>query len=191
MYYFEVSMPDKTKLAQIQKKIGYQFNNVNLLQQAFTRKSFVSRNKQQNNEILEFYGDRILDFIVTREFYNQYGSINSNYELVSSKTVGELSKYNIDLVRNTTLAQQMINLNFANLIRVRHSKERQSLKFQADLFEAILGAVALDSNWNLDSLETVYKNMMTGYKALSVNNLNQYKPGDGLLKLIMYRYSNN
>ncbi len=184
-------MPDKTKLAQIQKKIGYHFNNVNLLQQAFTRKSFASRNKQQNNEILEFYGDRILDFIVTREFYNKYGSINSNFELVSSKTVGELSKCNIDLIRNTTLAQQMINLNFANLIRVQHSKERQSLKFQADLFEAILGAVALDSNWNLDSLDTVYKNMMIGYKDNTKNIITQYKPGDGLLKLIMFRYASD
>ena len=121
-------MPDKTKLAQIQKKIGYQLNNVNLLQQAFTRKSFASINKQQNNEVLEFYGDRILDFIVTREFYNKYGSINNNAELVSSKSVSELSKKNVDLVRNTTIARQMMNLNFANLIRVRHTKERQSLK---------------------------------------------------------------
>lgn len=181
-------MTETEKLLKIQKTIGYQFNNENLLQQAFTRKSFSSRNKQQNNEVLEFYGDRILDFIVTKEFYNKYGSIDNNYELVSSKTVKELSSFNVELVRNTTLAQQIINLNLTNFIRVRYKSERKSLKYRADLFEAILGAVALDSNWNLDSLESVYQNMMKGYDGVSSKIIKSYHPGDGLLKLILYRY---
>lgn len=179
-------MPDKTKLVLIQKTIGYQFNNENLLRQAFTRKSFASINKRQNNEILEFYGDRILNLIVTKEFYNKYGRLDNNFELVSSKTVKELSICNVNLVRNATLAQQIINLNFANFIRVRFNSERESLKHRADLFEAILGAVALDSNWNLESLETVYKNMMKGYKKVSA--IKQYSPGDGILKLILCKY---
>lgn len=94
-------MTDKTKLTLIQKTIGYQFNNENLLRQAFTRKSFASINKQKNNEVLEFYGDRVMNFIVIKEFYNKYGSIDNNLELVSSKTVKELSSCNVELIRNT------------------------------------------------------------------------------------------
>ena len=182
-------MPVKAKLAKIQKTLGYHFNNENLLRQAFTRKSFASINKQQNNEVLEFYGDRILNFIVIKEFYNKYGSLDANSELISSKTIKELSTFNVDLVRNATLAQQIINLDFENFIRVRYKSERESLKHRADLFEAILGAVALDSNWNLDSLETVYKNMMKGYKEIPVDSSKQYTPGDGILKLILSRYN--
>ena len=167
-------MPDKEKLELIQKIIGYQFNNENLLQQAFTRKSFASINKQQNNEVLEFYGDRVLNFVVIKEFYNKYGRIDNNLELVSSKTVKELSNCNVELIRNTTLAQQIVNLKFTNLIRVRYKSERKSIKYQADLFEAILGAVALDSNWNIVSLETVYKNMMKGYNESKTENIKQY-----------------
>ena len=181
-------MPGKTKLAKIQKTLGYQFSNENLLRQAFTRKSFASINKQQSNEVLEFYGDRILNFIVIKEFCNNYGSLDNNFELVSSKTVKELSSFNVELVRNTTLAQQILNLNFANLIRVRYKQERNTLKHRADLFEAILGAVALDSNWNLDSMETVYKNMMKGYNEVPEENIKPYTPGDGILKLIISRY---
>ena len=96
-------MQDKAKLVLIQKTIGYQFNNENLLQQAFTRKSFASLNKKQNNEVLEFYGDRILNFIVIKECYNKYGSIDNNFELVSSKNVKELSNCNVEMIRNTTV----------------------------------------------------------------------------------------
>ena len=184
-------MTDKTKLTLIQKTIGYQFNNENLLRQAFTRKSFASINKQQNNEVLEFYGDRVLNFIVIKEFYNKYGSIDNNLELVSSKTVKELSSCNVELIRNTTLAQQIVNLKFTNFIRVRYKSERKSIKYRADLFEAILGAVAVDSNWNLPSLETVYRNMMKGHNEISTKNTKEYIPGSGILKLILYRYEMN
>ena len=184
-------MPDKEKLELIQNTIGYQFKNENLLRQAFTRKSFASINKQQNNEILEFYGDRILNFIVIKEFYNKYGHIDNNFELVSSKTVKELNGSNVELIRNTTLSQQIINLSFTNFIRVRYKSERKSIKYRADLFEAILGAVALDSNWNIVSLETVYKNMMKGHNEITTDKTKHYTPGSGLLKLILYRYVMN
>ena len=184
-------MQDKAKLVLIQKTIGYQFNNENLLQQAFTRKSFASLNKKQNNEVLEFYGDRILNFIVIKEFYNKYGSIDNNFELVSSKNVKELSNCNVEMIRNTTLAQQIVNLKFTNFIRVRYKTERKSIKYRADLFEAILGAVALDSNWNIVSLETVYRNMMKGYDEISTEKSKHYTPGSGILKLILYRYEMN
>ena len=60
----------------IQSKIGYHFSNIQLLCQAFTRKSYAEENPQaQHNEVLEFYGDKALDFVVMKTMSKFYGII--------------------------------------------------------------------------------------------------------------------
>jgi hypothetical protein len=56
----------KEDLTQIQIKLDYQFKNVDLLDQAFTRKSYSEENGGSNNEVLEFFGDKALDLIVVK-----------------------------------------------------------------------------------------------------------------------------
>ena len=56
----------------IQKTIGYTFRNVDLLVQAFTRKSYSQENGGQNNEVLEFVGDKVLDLVVTKMLVDHY-----------------------------------------------------------------------------------------------------------------------
>jgi len=53
-------------LDDVQKKIGYWFDNEDLLLQAFTRSSYSSQHGGENNEVLEFLGDRVLDFYVVK-----------------------------------------------------------------------------------------------------------------------------
>ena len=48
-------------LEMIQGQIGYRFNNLDLLKQAFTRRSYSEENGGENNEVLEFIGDKALD----------------------------------------------------------------------------------------------------------------------------------
>ena len=57
---------EKQDLKEIQRKIGYQFNNIALLFQAFTRKSYSNQFGGENNEVLEFLDDEILDFYVKK-----------------------------------------------------------------------------------------------------------------------------
>lgn len=45
----------------VQEQIGYDFKNLDLLQQAFTRRSYTAENGGENNEVLEFIGDKALD----------------------------------------------------------------------------------------------------------------------------------
>ena len=61
-------------LQLIQEQIGYHFNNPDLLQQAFTRRSYSEENGGENNEVLEFIGDKVLDFFVVKYLITQ----NSN-----------------------------------------------------------------------------------------------------------------
>ena len=62
------------ELDVIQEKIGYKFNEQYLLVQAFTRKTFTQENYgHENNEGLEFVGDKVIDFIVVKKQVQMYG----------------------------------------------------------------------------------------------------------------------
>ena len=65
---------EQNDLIFIQSQIGYTFNNLDLLQQAFTRRSYSEENGGENNEVLEFIGDKVLDLFVVKLLISQ----NSN-----------------------------------------------------------------------------------------------------------------
>lgn len=71
---------EKQDLKEIQRKIGYQFNNIALLFQTFTRKSYSNQFGGENNEVLEFLGDEILDFYVTKIIADNFGLMKSQYD---------------------------------------------------------------------------------------------------------------
>ena len=61
-------MTDK-ELQFIEERLDYDFNEPRLLRQAFTRKSYSEEgNGVHHNEVLEFYGDKALEFIVLPTF---------------------------------------------------------------------------------------------------------------------------
>ena len=55
----------KIDYSKLEKKIGYKFKNRNLLVQSLTHKSF---NKMNNNEKIEFLGDRVLGLVIAKNF---------------------------------------------------------------------------------------------------------------------------
>ena len=66
--------------SKIEQTIGYTFDNKDLLQQAFVRKSYSEEHGGQNNEVLEFIGDKALDFAVVRIMMEQFGIITEDKE---------------------------------------------------------------------------------------------------------------
>ena len=56
----------------VEGEIDYTFENVDLLYQAFTRRSYTHENGGENNEILEFIGDKVLDFAVVKFLIQKY-----------------------------------------------------------------------------------------------------------------------
>lgn len=149
----------------IQIKIGYHFKNLELLRQAFTRKTFSERYNRQipNNEVLEFYGDKALDFVVMKEMSEFYGSVKNGEPFLSMYDEGRLTKIKNALVCKETIAEKIKELGFHNLLIMGHSDNDynwQPESIQEDLFEAILGAVAIDSNWEAEALTTVVEKML-------------------------------
>ena len=146
---------------KLQKNISYQFKNIGLLKQALTHRS-VGKN---NNERLEFLGDSILGCIISGELYQRFPSINE----------GQLSRLRSHLVKGQTLAKiaKVINLSETLVLGQGELKSggfrRESI--QADAFEAILGAIFLDSDYL-----TVKSVVLRLYKDL----LNDTSPEDSL-----------
>ena len=122
---------------KLQKNISYQFNNVELLKQALTHRSV----SKKNNERLEFLGDSILGCIISSELYQRFPLIDE----------GQLSRLRSYLVRGQTLAKLAKTINLSETLVLGQGElksggfRRESI--QADAFEAILGAIFLDSDY--------------------------------------------
>lgn len=162
---------DNYDLKHIQQIIGYKFQNEDLLQQAFVRRSYSEENGGENNEVLEFIGDKVLDLIVVKLLIEKYGFMlrecndfdeeNEFDEFACEKNESGLTEIKRQLVQGKNLAQRIDSLDFANYLIVGngdHNKNKNSVK--EDLFEAIIGAATIDSNWNLDELQNIVEIML-------------------------------
>jgi ribonuclease-3 len=59
----------KINFQDLQKKINFKFNNLDLIIKSLTHKSFDSKN---NNEKLEFLGDRVLGLVIAKKLLEIY-----------------------------------------------------------------------------------------------------------------------
>ena len=66
---------DRNDLSKIQQIIAFNFKNLDLLQQAFVRRSYSKEYGGENNEVLEFIGDKVLDFIVVKILSEEFGML--------------------------------------------------------------------------------------------------------------------
>lgn len=164
---------DTNDLIGIENQIDYKFKNRDLLQQAFVRSSYSAENGGSDNEILEFIGDKVLDLIVVQMLTEEYGYMASDCEgfsqdecneFFSDSDEGELTEIKRSLVQRKNLAERIDMLGFANYLIMGNSDannrvdEKDSVK--EDLFEAIIGAVALDCNWDMKILKQVVEQML-------------------------------
>ena len=156
---------DKLPIKDIQETIGYQFKNKRLLEQAFVRSSYANEHPDfEDNEKLEFFGDAALDYYVTRCLYEEFSDKTKDGQFKSSKSEQELTEiksYNVD---TEALAHCIEITGFQDYLLMNESDIKNNVQNQqsvmADLFEAILGAVVVDSDWDLKKISIVCKSMM-------------------------------
>lgn len=148
----------------IQKQIGYDFKKPDLLEQAFTRRSYSEENGGENNEVLEFIGDKALDLAVVRYLSEMYCSMDSETSQFRSKLrESDLTELKRRLVERSALADRIDWLDLSAYLimgegdRKNRVDEKESVR--EDLFEAIFGAVALDCNWDSEKLLEVFQTM--------------------------------
>ena len=126
--------------SKIEKKLGLNFKNKDLLRQAFCHRSYLNENPKsglENNERLEFLGDAVLELVITGYLYKNY-----------KESEGQLTNWRAALVNSQSLAEIAEELGFNDYILLSRGeakdtgKARQSIL--ANAFEAFLGALYLD-----------------------------------------------
>jgi len=122
--------------SKLEKCLGYQFKDKNLIIEALTHKSY---KKPYNNERLEFLGDAVLNLIVGEYLYKKFPKSNE----------GELSKIRASLVNETGFTKLANKIKLGEYIFISiaedRNKGRTKSSILSDAFEAIMGAIYLES----------------------------------------------
>ena len=165
---------NENEIKKIEECIGYTFNNKKLLITAFTRKSFTEEHdKSFSNETFEYIGDTVIDLVVNKRSFETIVEItNDEVELYKpiaglkfmNKSIEEiLTSIKQSIVCTSNLAFSLdelrINEDLMNYLIVSQADINNDIynneKIKADLFESIVGAITIDSNWNLDLVENI------------------------------------
>lgn len=131
-------------LSLIEERIGYIFENKDLLAQAFIHRSFVNEHRHlghSHNERLEFLGDAVLGLVISDFLYHRFPDSQE----------GPLSQIRSQLVDASACAAFLQRLELASFILLGRGEKRDEGKAKisilADAFEALIGAIFLDGGW--------------------------------------------
>lgn len=146
----------------IAERLGYRFNDANLLEQALTHGS--SPKTPANYERLEFLGDRVLGLIVAEELFKQH----------DQEREGKLAARHSAIVRGDACADVGERLNLADLVLLGATEKKlgvhKTRSILGDVVEALIGAIYLDGG--LDAARRV---VLTHWAGILVNPENARK----------------
>ena len=129
----------KIDYLSLEKKINVNFKNKKLLIQGLTHKSF---NKEDNNEKLEFLGDRVLGLVIAKKLL----------EIYPDEKEGILDKKFASLVNKKTCLEIANDINLDRYILTfnpNNKKIKIEDKIISDSCEALMGAVYLEKGFNI------------------------------------------
>tara|TARA_A100001011_G_scaffold395957_1_gene492455 strand:- start:1724 stop:2389 length:666 start_codon:yes stop_codon:yes gene_type:complete len=127
----------KIDYSKLEKKIDIKFKNKKLLIKSLTHKSF---DKIDNNEKIEFLGDRVLGLVIAKKLL----------EIYPDEKEGTLDKKFASLVNKKTCLQIGKNINLEKYILTLNPNNKKIIiqdKVIADCCEALIGAIYLDKGF--------------------------------------------
>ena len=135
----------KRMVQSLAKKIGVSFEDISLLKQAVTHRSYLNENRSyelNHNERLEFLGDAVLELIVTQYLYGHF----SNPE-------GELTSWRSALVNGEMLAKVAQEIGVEKYLMMSRGEAKDVGRARqyllANALEAIIGAIYLDQGYDV------------------------------------------
>ncbi len=133
------------RLAEIEEILGYQFQDRELLERALRHGSADEAQSEGSYQRLEFLGDAVLGHSVALMLFEIYPDADE----------GVLTKMRAHLVRSASLAEKAAWLGLEGWVRMSSGEERQHGRERSalleDVFEAIIGALAIDGGWEAAS----------------------------------------
>jgi ribonuclease-3 len=130
----------------LEKKLGYCFQDRQLLKTALTHSSYANENRAMglsSNERLEFLGDSVLGMVVASHLYLHYPELPE----------GRMTRLRAELVCEQSLVGVAQELELGRSIRLgkgeEHSGGRQRQSILADCVEAVIAAMYLDGGMDV------------------------------------------
>lgn len=123
--------------------LGLSFNNIELLTEALTHRSYLNENKtaDKHNERLEFLGDAVLELASTHFLFNKF----------PFKPEGDLTAYRAALVNTVSLAESAKLLGLNDMLQLSKGEAKDTGRARdiilANAYEAVLGALYLDQGY--------------------------------------------
>ena len=120
----------------VEEKIGYEFKDKMLLRQCFTHSSYAYEHGDSDNELLEFFGDAVIEFIVTEYlFKNRAGD------------EGALTAFRAQMVAKEPLLFAVKKLGLSEHVLLGKGQEKTSNseeKLFSSIFEALVAGIYID-----------------------------------------------
>ncbi|WP_422485165.1 ribonuclease III [Gudongella sp. DL1XJH-153] len=149
--------PEFSKLDELQKKLRYQFEDIELLETALTHSSYANEHglhASKSNQRLEFLGDTVLGLVVSEYLFMKYPFYPE----------GELTKIRAKVVSEPSLALAARRIDLGSFLLLGKGEEntggRDRDSILADASESITGAIFMDSNYET-AKEFLLKNFET------------------------------
>ncbi len=157
---------DRTeKLRDFEKRISYTFNDISLLDNALTHRSYANENQEalyKDNERFEFLGDAVLELCISDILMKNFPDY----------TEGQLSKLRASLVNEQALSELAKNFDLGDFLLLGKGEEssggRNKRSILSNTFEALMAAIYLDSGY-----EKTYGLITDLFQALIKNGVNQ------------------
>lgn len=128
-------------LNELEKKIGYSFKEVKLLEEALTHSSYSNERRKEarrNNERLEFLGDSVLGIVISDYLFKNFQDMPE----------GELTKVRSKIVCETTLGECSRSIGLGQYMFFGKGEEmtggRDRTSILADAYEALIASIYMD-----------------------------------------------
>lgn len=140
------------------EKLGFTFNNLDILITAFTHRSYVNEHRKtakEHNERLEFLGDAVLELVVTEFLYRNYDDPE-----------GILTNWRSSLVRTESIGDAAARYEFEPLLRLSRGEKRGTDRARAQIlansYEAVVGALYIDLGYDA-AKDFITKSLLTTF----------------------------
>ncbi len=166
-------------LTNLEKKIKYKFININILKLSLTHRSY----SKHHNERLEFLGDSLLNFIITKYIYKKF----------SFKKEGYMTRIRSNLVNSNNLLKVAKKLKLNKYILLGQGEIKMKGQYKKSILsntvEAIIGAIFIDSK-NIYRVERIINILfIKTYNQQQINRINNKKDPKTILQEYLQKYN--
>lgn len=170
------------KIREFEEKIGYEFQQENLLRQALTHSSYANEHrlkKLSDNERLEFLGDAVLEIVTSDFLYHTHTNVPE----------GELTRIRASIVCEQTLAFCTRALSLGDYLLLGKGEDltggRKRKSVLSDAFEAVIGAIYLDGGF-ANAKEFIHRFVLN-----NVEHMQLFYDSKTILQEMVQGHSNN